>query len=167
MADSDSLIGTYLAISSTMNVLLGIGCIFFFLRMRREREKHMTQLSILYNSHLSAISRLKNASMPEEGQTINPAFHIHGEASMNTNKSANDSSQQKSTVDQIQDKSKPSLLSPWNTQKSGHVGKRNGKPNSRTNTAGKKNELGIGSANNESSDDDMPPGLDPLGNSKV
>ena len=76
MADSCQLLSNYLAASSVINILLGIGCVFFFLRSRREKESHMRQMSILYNNYMSSLDKLKNVSSVKEGHTINPAFDL-------------------------------------------------------------------------------------------
>ena len=127
----------------------------------------MYQMSILYNSHMSAVARLKNTSVPKEGHTINPAFHVYGEGSANTDQSDDHSLQPQTTIDLIQDTSKASI-SPWNIQNSRHQGKHtSANSKSKTNTALNKKELEISPANDDNIDDDMPPGLNLSGSSKV
>ena len=45
------------------------------LRLKRERESHMRQLSILYNKYMTVLDKLKNVDVSEEGHVINPAFN--------------------------------------------------------------------------------------------
>jgi len=154
-----------------LDVLVGIACVIVYLRMKRERESHLRQLSILYNAYMKALDRLKNAKTSEEGHVVNPAFDMlasgrkkDDDLEAGFDADASDGLRRQTTVEMIQDSTRASL-SPWNAFGGANAG-RQGKIATRGSVHAQRSNKNAGESESEESeseesddDDDAPPGL--------
>ncbi len=167
------------AVAAVLDVLFGIAFAFVCLRMKRERESHMRQLSILYNNYMTVLDKLKNVNVSQEGHVINPAFEMLDGAALKADDleagldegssddleagldegSGNDLTRQ-TTVELLQNKRVS--LSPWNNI--GGPGRQTRASTARSLKSKRRSTVNIAKqpdSKTEDSDDedDVPPGL--------
>ena len=150
------------ATSAVLNVVFGTAAVFFYLKMRRERESHMRQLHILYDAYMKARDKLIKPSV-SDGHMLNPAFDLEegNEKVDNTESSDLNGGSDGISEAAIQDSKRPTL-SPWNnfSARTGKVVATRGsvkkkKAVRKTDTQGEDSD----DIDDDSDDEDTPPGL--------